>query len=352
MDIQSALPPFPPAPPARVGWPWMEPGTNMPVRSSATPRISIVTPSFNQAAFLEETIRSVLLQGYPNLQYIVIDGGSTDGSIEIIRKYAPWLDYWTSEPDQGQSHAINKGLARCDGEWFNWINSDDYLLPGALAAIAAASRSHPSVRMIAGGLRVVDPTGAMIRSYSVKLTANVAEDIVNHRTAQPAMFYRRGSAVGPDETLHFAMDFAMWVQLLAEQGSDGVHLVDQEIAAFRLHESSKTSSPSARFEQEERAILCRLARDLGAGSPFLRTLSPDPGNSRLIAATQPRVDRISLQRVIVRRFLLGDLRRDILAGRLATAARTARVCFGLAPAATSSTVARALAKRVLHASAS
>lgn len=93
------------------------------------PKISIVTPSFNQGQYIEETIRSILLQGYPNLEYIVIDGGSTDGAVDVIRKYEKWLTYWVSEPDKGQADAINKGLERCTGEIFNWINSDDILLP-------------------------------------------------------------------------------------------------------------------------------------------------------------------------------------------------------------------------------
>jgi len=117
---------LPPAAPGRTGWPWTE-ETDPAIYAGREdwPRISIVTPSFNQAQYLEETIRSVLLQNYPNLQYLVMDGGSTDGSVEIIKKYSPWIDHWVSEKDRGQSHAINKGLERCDGEWFNWINSDD-----------------------------------------------------------------------------------------------------------------------------------------------------------------------------------------------------------------------------------
>ena len=98
-------------------------------------KISIVTPSFNQADFIEETIRSVICQGYPNLEYIIIDGGSTDGSVEIIKKYEEYLSYWVSEPDRGQAHAINKGISRITGDIFGWINSDDMLLPGSLSTI-------------------------------------------------------------------------------------------------------------------------------------------------------------------------------------------------------------------------
>src|SRR5262245_29806610 len=121
---------LPSPPPNRQGWPWTQEGAP---RLDGTPgecwpRISIVTPSYNQGRFLEETIRSVLLQGYPDLEYIVIDGGSADDSVEIIRKYERWLSFWVSERDRGQVDAINKGLRRCSGVLRNWLNSDDFLL--------------------------------------------------------------------------------------------------------------------------------------------------------------------------------------------------------------------------------
>lgn len=342
-----ALSDLPTPPTGTRGWPWQHAEPKPGLRSHSPPRISIITPSFNQAAFLEETIRSVLLQEYPNLQYIVVDGGSTDGSVEIIKKYAPWLDHWTSEPDRGQSHAINKALARCDGEWFNWINSDDYLLPGALDAIAAAAGSHPSVRLITGRLRVVDPIGATIRSYGVKLTANVADDIVNHRTAQPAMFYRRAPGTVPDESLHFAMDYGMWTALLAEHGAGAIANVSDELAAFRLHPDSKTSTATDRFENEERYVLCALAKQLGIGSRFLEVLFPAAANVTPLPVRGVSVSRFQLQRAIVRRYLLGDLRRHVRARENAQAVKIGRACLPVAPFATISAAARSWLKRVL-----
>jgi glycosyltransferase involved in cell wall biosynthesis len=144
-----------PSPPAgKTGWPWTVETPQLPAaRPDGTPwpRISIVTPSYNQGQFIEETIRSVLLQGYPDLEYIVIDGGSTDGAIDIIRKYAPWLAYWTSERDDGQVGAINAGMSQASGSLLNWINSDDLLLPRALEALGSIMAFTHSAALISGG---------------------------------------------------------------------------------------------------------------------------------------------------------------------------------------------------------
>src|SRR5436190_764759 len=129
------------APPSgKKGWPWTEESSPPPTQASPSrdwPRITIITPSFNQVQFIEETIRSILLQGYPNLEYLVLDGGSTDGSVEIIKKYSRWIDFWRSEPDGGQSAAINSGLKRGNGAYATWINSDDLLCKDALIRQAA-----------------------------------------------------------------------------------------------------------------------------------------------------------------------------------------------------------------------
>ncbi|MEB3211902.1 MAG: glycosyltransferase family 2 protein, partial [Leptolyngbyaceae bacterium] len=128
-------------------------------QSMIWPRISIITPSYNQGHFIEETIRSVLLQSYPNLEYIIIDGGSSDNTVEIISKYASHLAYWVSEPDRGQSHAINKGLARATGEIIAYINSDDYYLPGSFRKIAEYYNNHPETDLIHGRCRYIDEMG-------------------------------------------------------------------------------------------------------------------------------------------------------------------------------------------------
>ena len=126
---------LPKAPSGKTGWPWTEESRRLPVlryEGDPWPRISVITPSFNQGEFIEETIRSVLLQDYPDLEYLILDGGSTDNSIEIIKRYSTWLTYWVSEPDSGQSDAINRGLKRASGDFCTWINSDDMLCKNAL----------------------------------------------------------------------------------------------------------------------------------------------------------------------------------------------------------------------------
>src|SRR5438105_6022991 len=149
-----------PSPPlGKTDWPWTEDSNQSPGQknhSNPWPKISIVTPSYNQGQFIEETIRSVLLQGYPDLEYIIIDGGSQDESVEIIKKYEPWLTYWVSEQDRGQSHAINKGFDRSTGLILGWLNSDDVLLPNALATVAVAMPRPEEPVVIAGKAQARD----------------------------------------------------------------------------------------------------------------------------------------------------------------------------------------------------
>ena len=152
-----------PNPPiSKTDWPWTQESPQLPVRmpyGSNWPKISIVTPSFNQGKFIEETIRSVLLQGYPNFEYIIIDGGSTDGSLEIIKKYAKWITYSVSESDNGQTHAINKGFKRATGEIVAWLNSDDYYQYSTLSCIAKFFANNDQVDFIYGDLKWVDGNG-------------------------------------------------------------------------------------------------------------------------------------------------------------------------------------------------
>ena len=185
----------------------------------ALPRISVVTPSFNQGAFIEQTICSVLGQRYPNLEYIIIDGGSTDESREVIRKYERHLSWWVSEPDRGQSHAINKGLARATGALMTWLNSDDRYLPGALAAVAAAAAAHPDTHIFVGTGELVYPDGTRNpRVPPPQITLETTFDWVRGSDfLQPACFFRDAAwrAAGPiDEGNHMAFDVDLWFRML------------------------------------------------------------------------------------------------------------------------------------------
>jgi len=185
------------------------------------PRISIVTPSYNQAKYLPETIESILRQDYPNLEYIIVDGGSTDGSVDVIRRYERHLAWWVSEKDSGQSEAINKGFARSTGELFNWINSDDVLFPGALHRIARAYRRHPEAAVIIGGhARADERRGVFIASTAPSRRAIIPRGWVMPIGQQSAfvasaVFARVG---GVREDLHCIMDTELYYRILTGGG--------------------------------------------------------------------------------------------------------------------------------------
>jgi glycosyltransferase involved in cell wall biosynthesis len=239
---------LPPPPPGRRAWPWTDGDANELMPEGATlPVVTVVTPSYNQGAFLEETIRSVLLQGFPNLEYIIIDGGSTDGSVEIIKKYAPWIAWWVSEPDNGQTTAINKGWRQATGDYVTWLNSDDFLLPGSLQkAVTTLEQSNADIAY--GDVLFVDEQSRPRPHPYHKLPARPfdKEDmIVRWRNPIPQQgFLMRRELLDElgylDESFNFTMDFEYWVRL-AVHGKKGQPVPDT-IAAFRQHEAAKTST--------------------------------------------------------------------------------------------------------------
>jgi glycosyltransferase involved in cell wall biosynthesis len=174
---------LPTPPPDKTGWPWTEESEYLsPLHPDGNgwPRISIITPSYNQGEFIEETIRSIILQNYPNLEYIIIDGGSSDNSAEIIRKYEEWIAYWVSERDRSQSHAINKGFDRCTGELVNWICSDDLLCKNALNQFASRYFIDNSYCYV-GECLLIDKKGHYIGSTSSQLSKfEELTDLSNH----------------------------------------------------------------------------------------------------------------------------------------------------------------------------
>jgi glycosyltransferase involved in cell wall biosynthesis len=245
---------FPSPPLGRTGWPWTPKFERTPVsykmKGLTWPAITVITPSFNQGQYLEETIRSVLLQGYPRLQYIVIDGGSTDGSVEIIRKYEDRIAFWVSEKDRGQAHAINKGLARATGDIIAYLNSDDFYLDGTLRQVADLFNRHPDLDLFHGRCRVVDQDGAKIGERTGSITRyDEILDLWNvwwgrRNFVQPEVFWTRRIAnrVGQfREDLHRVMDYDYWLRVLRAGGQVG--FIDAELAAFRLHPDQKSTQP-------------------------------------------------------------------------------------------------------------
>lgn len=221
------------------------------------PRVSVVTPSFNQGQFLEETIRSVLWQGYPNLEYIVIDGGSIDESVEVIKKYESRIGYWVSEPDQGQASAINKGWAMVQGELITWLNADDVLLPGQLAWSVMHLVENPTSDLVFGNVTHIDSDSNKIgerfgREFSLEYVLTNWHNIV----PQPGFLMRRSviNRIGLlDETLHFAMDFDYWLRLALHGGI--LHYSGEFLAGARMHQATKTSQIK-NIAAEEQIVIC------------------------------------------------------------------------------------------------
>ena len=235
-------------------------------------RISIVTPSFNQGQYLEQTICSVLDQNYPQLEYMIFDGGSTDGSVAIIKKYQKYLSYWESSPDRGQSHAINKGLSRATGEVFNWLNSDDHLEPGALKSIERCFE-NPATKVVCGRSRIFRDSDQTIKYSSgtdVYLN-NLAKTIGWARIDQPETFFRLQSyrTVGPlNESLHYLMDKEWWMRYLCEFGLDGIVSIPDTLVNFRHHSLSKTVSQQNGFEEEVLLVISSFANSCNYPNTF------------------------------------------------------------------------------------
>ncbi|MEO8614652.1 MAG: glycosyltransferase family 2 protein [Luteolibacter sp.] len=217
--LSNSIEDLPKPPPDRHGWPWDQATPPLPplmTDGSQWPKISIVTPSYNQGQYIEETIRSILLQGYPNLEFHIIDGGSTDNTLEIIRKYEPWVSSWVSEDDRGQSDAINKGFKRCSGQIFNWLCSDDLLAQGALQAVSALFLEKPGIDVVAGacGFQYDDePERDCIKQVDWKDWELAPYSGV---IWQPSCFFRK-ELIGRQDLvrtdLHYCMDRELWAYL-------------------------------------------------------------------------------------------------------------------------------------------
>jgi glycosyltransferase involved in cell wall biosynthesis len=205
------------------------------------PLVSIITPSFNQARYIEATIRSVLSQDYPNIEYIIVDGGSTDGSLDVIHKYADRLAGWISEPDRGQTDAINKGFARANGQVLAWLNSDDLYHPGAVHAAVETLRRNPQAGLVYADCDFIDEEGRVIGRFPAAQTDYPRLRHGYVHIPQQTAFFRAElwRQVGPlDPAFYFAMDYDLWVRLACLAP---IHYeAGQTWAQFRLHAAGKT----------------------------------------------------------------------------------------------------------------
>jgi glycosyl transferase family 2 len=241
---------LPPPPPGKTGWPWTEESVRLSERTPAgecLPRVTVVTPSFNQGRFIEETIRSILLQGYSDLEYFVLDGGSSDNTVEIIKRYSLWIDFWVSEADGGQSSAINRGLRMGSGSHAIWINSDDMLCKNALSNHVLGRKLSNDVVYI-GDCIHIDVAGKCLFTHRGGVKS--LEDFLRVRSVwraaggsidQPAVLFplellhRVG---GLNERNHFTMDYELWGQFLLA-GAD-FEYTEIPFGIFRWHDAQKT----------------------------------------------------------------------------------------------------------------
>ena len=214
-----------------------------------THRFTVITPSYNQASYLEQTIQSVLDQDYPDLEYMIVDGGSTDGSVEIIRKYEKYLAWWVSERDHGQADAVNKGFQRATGDYIGWVNSDDLYEPGTLDEAAQALDRHPKDGIVYGDVRSIDSQG---RTFNVMRYADYGLDglLCFKIIGQPGAFLRRSvleQAGYLDPTYNLLLDPELWIRMAMVAP---IRYVPQVWAAARSHAASKNSSQAAHYGED------------------------------------------------------------------------------------------------------
>ena len=218
------------------------------------PLVSIVTPSYNQARYLAQTIESVIEQDHARLEYLLVDGASTDGSQEIIQKYADRIDWWISEPDKGQAEAINKGLQRAKGEYVAWLNSDDVYLPGAISRVVKTFTQNPSIGLVYGDVLAIDEKGQTTNLLRYKNWSLV--DLMSFRViGQPSVFMRRSvleEAGYLDASYHYLLDHQLWLRMaqIAE-----ICYIPEKLAEARFHSESKNVARAAEFGSEAYRIL-------------------------------------------------------------------------------------------------
>lgn len=230
----------------RTGWPWTE-ETNPEVYSNKLywPKLTIVTPSYNQGPFLEETIRSVLLQNYPNLEYIIIDGGSTDNTRDVIEKYAQWISYWQSKKDNGQGQAINMGFSIASGIHHAWINSDDYYLKNVFHTVVTSFLKSKADFIYGFGLNYHLKDG---KFELVKMLPHKDYFIKIPTLIQPSTFWTASIHKPIWEELHCSLDFELWLRLIR---GNKKHLLREPLSVANVHEDAKTFDPKMKEKWQE-----------------------------------------------------------------------------------------------------
>ena len=260
---------LPPPPAGCTGFPWTAEVPPHSYKEADYPKITIVTPSYNQGQYIEQTIRSVILQNYPNLEYIVIDGGSTDNTIEILKKYDQFITYWVSEPDKGQSDAINKGITRATGDVFNWLNSDDYYSPNALLTVSELFMKN-AANVVCTSCNYVDKQGNIIKvNPPTHIYPTWVETLGQAGINQLGMFFRldRIKQLGGVNThLHYSMDWEMWLRYLLQFGQDNIIRNEAVTANFRLHDDSKTVQSSVEVHSNFDTDMWNVYRQLAQRS--------------------------------------------------------------------------------------
>lgn len=230
---------LPPPPPGKTGWPWTletQPLAETMLNGLPWPKVSVVMPSYNQEQFVEETIRSVLLQNYPNLEYIVCDGGSNDRTQEILKKYSPWLSFCQSKKDRGQGHAINLGFSLASGDYFGWINSDDFYLPNCFEMIATHSSKYDSdfiygdsVNLYENGTKIVGCYGNLVLDRYLRFGGLIASH---------AAFWKSIVHVPICENINCAIDYELWLRLVPRKTKSHLKV---PLGVFRIQPQSKSS---------------------------------------------------------------------------------------------------------------
>jgi len=251
---------LPEPPPERSGWPWNGEPSSI-AHEGSLPRISVVIPTFNQGTYIEETIRSILLQDYPNQELIIIDGGSNDETLLVIKKYEPWITYWVSEKDRGQTHAINKGFDRATGDWVAWMNSDDLYQPMALHALAQAAELNPQADVIFGNKESFNSDGSFRQAF-IACTPDFHTMLPWQCIYSESTFFKRTTVLNeirPNESFHHYMDSDFFWRLFL--GGKRFHHVPFINAKWRIHAGSKSIKGKDIADEERFQIMLSVLSD-------------------------------------------------------------------------------------------